>query len=69
MGVVFKGGTSGDGYDYLPDVSRPYDKQEPQDTATNRSYPDVQYTQNTGNRDGDETPQVPNCGTPDDSAV
>lgn len=69
MSVAFKGGTSGDKYSYLPDVSRPYDNQDPQNTASNRNYPDIQYTQNTGNRDADATPPVPNCGTPDDSAI
>lgn len=69
MGVTMKGGTSGNREDALPNISRPYDNQVPQDTSTNKSYPDIQYTQNTGNREGVQDPPVPNCGTPDDSAL
>jgi len=69
MTVVMKGGLKGGREDGLPNISVSYDKQVPQNTAKNISYTDVQYTQNSGNREGDATPPMPNCGTPDPSAV
>lgn len=70
MPVKFDGATSGDKYDYRPDVSKPYDKQVPQDTSGNGCKSQVQWCQNTGNRHiPNADPPVPTCGTPDDSAV
>lgn len=71
MALKFDGATSGDKYDYRPDVSKPFDRQEPQDTSSNvNPSPGVNWgTQCTGNREKDASPPVPNCGTPDDSAV
>ena len=76
-GVIMKGGTSGCEHDYLPDISRPYDKAVPQDTATNPGVsPMVNFGgQPSGNRAGAPgsdayyDPQVPTGGTPDDSAI
>jgi hypothetical protein len=71
MGVVMKGGTSGNREDALPKVSVAFDKQEPQNTATN-SYPDsgVKLSIVDENRHipGAEPP-VPKGGTPNDAAV
>jgi hypothetical protein len=77
MPVIMKGGTSGCAHDYLPDVSRPYDNQVPQDTANNSGKgPDVNFGgQPSGNRatspgtDEFYNPPVPSGGTPDDSAL
>lgn len=69
MSVAFKGGTSGDKNNYLPDVSRPYDNQVPQKTENGNCTSNVQWTQNTGNREADATAPMPCNGTPDDSAV
>jgi hypothetical protein len=68
MPVTFKGGTSGDKYDYAPETSRPFDNQVPQKTESNNCTSNVQWTQNSGNREGDASPSVPCNGTPDDSA-
>jgi len=68
MPVAFKGGTSGDKYEYLPDTSRPFDSQVPQDTASSNCTSNVQFCQNSGNREGDVSPSVPCNGTPDPSA-
>ena len=68
-GVDMDGANSGNREDALPNVTVSYNHQVPQNTASNESYPDIQYSQNTGNRDVDASPQVPNCGSPDDSAV
>lgn len=67
MPVTMKGGTSGNSDSYLPDVSRPYDNQPVEDTSKTVAYPNVQYTQNTGNREGSHDPPVPNCATSDDA--
>lgn len=67
--VVMKGGTSGNREDGLPNITVAFDRQEPQDTDKNVGYPDLQLGYFTGNRIGDESPPVPNCGTPDDSAA
>lgn len=77
MSVTMKGGTSGCRHDYLPDVSRPFDSQTPQDTANNSGMSqDVNFGgQPSGNRatspgtDAFYDPQVPKGGSPDDSAL
>lgn len=69
MGVVMKGGTSGNREDALPRVSVPFDKQPPQNTASGAMYTNLQTSQNTGNREADASPPVPTCGIPDDSAT
>ena len=77
MGVVMRGGTSGCRMDYLPDVTRPYDKAVPQDTSNNSGLgPDVSFgSQPSGNRatspgtDAYYDPQVPLGGSPDDKAI
>jgi hypothetical protein len=69
MPVKFDGATSGDRYDYRPDVSKPFDSQKPQDTSGTCASK-VQWCQNTGMRNlPNADPPVPNCGTPDDSAT
>lgn len=68
--VNFDGATSGNREDALPSiVNVAFDRQEPQDTSKNVSYPNIQYTQTTGNRESDASPPVPNCATSDDSAA
>jgi hypothetical protein len=70
MGVDMDGATSGDKYNYLPDISRPYDKQVPQNTATNSCTSNINWgPQPTGNREADATAPMPCNGTPDPSAI
>lgn len=68
-GVNFDGATSGNREDAKPNVSVGFDPQVPQETSSDKSYPDVQWCQNTANREGLAPPPVPSCGTPDDSAT
>lgn len=64
-----KGGTSGNREDALPKVSVPFDKQKPQDTANSGTSANIQWSQNTGNREGESSPPVPTGGSPDDKAA
>ena len=71
MGVIMKGGSSGNRESALPSISVPFDRQVPQDTS-NSSYPDpgVRLSIVDENRHiAGQNPPVPSCGTPDDSAV
>lgn len=64
MGLVFRGGTSGDEHNYL--VGSPgFDRQPIEDTANNSGVgPGVTFpTQNTGNRQGPLDPGVPKGGS------
>jgi hypothetical protein len=67
--VSMKGGTSGDDNSYLPNISAPFNSQIPQDSASNSQSGNIQWSQNTGNREGAQDPPVPTCGTPNDAAV
>ena len=64
MGVVFRGGSSGDDHDYR--VGSPgFDRQEIEDTANNSGMgPGVTFpSQNTGNSEGEMDPAVPKGGS------
>lgn len=68
--VVMKGGTSGDDSNYLPNIDVAFNRATPENTAKNASYPDVKLGYFTGNQQtGNESPPVPNCGTPNDAAI
>lgn len=74
MGVVMKGGTSGNRTDALPPANPSYDKQVPQNTANNSAGSNLNLCQNTANgatpgAPGLMNPPVPGGGTPDDAAV
>lgn len=60
MPVVFKGGTSGDQYDYTSGTPSSGEAQPMLDTSRPRNgSSDPRYSQTTGNRDSDESPDVP----------
>ncbi len=67
--VVMKGGTSGDDSNYLPKIDVSFNRQTPEDTAGGSAGGNIQYSQNTGNREGVVDPPVPGCGSPNDAAV
>lgn len=71
MSVTMKGGPSGNRESTLPNVSVPFDRQIPENTASNaRPNPDVKTSMVAENRHiASSEPPVPHCGVPNDAAV
>jgi hypothetical protein len=70
MGVVMKGGTSGNRKDGAPPASPSFDKQEMENTAGVGGVGDgVVFTNSRDNRHVDGTPRLPAGGKPDDRAT
>jgi hypothetical protein len=69
MPVIMKGGNSGNREDALPDVTRPFESQPPQDTSGPSAGSNVQTTKATGNKELDASPPVPGTGHADDGAI